>query len=109
MTRVLTTDGVAYRTSCKRNNDETASFIKQFLRPLAALVLLISGQWCAAEEAGIEFFEKRIRPILADRCYKCHSAETNEIKGGLRLDTFAGLTKGGNRGAIVVPGKPEDT
>src|SRR5690349_21577931 len=52
------------------------------------------------------FFESKIRPLLAERCYKCHSSETGKIKGGLALDTREGLLHGGENGATVVPGNP---
>ena len=55
----------------------------------------------------LEFFEKRIRPVLAERCYECHSAAANKRKGGLTLDTRAGLLKGGETGPVLVPGDPE--
>jgi dienelactone hydrolase/Ca2+-binding EF-hand superfamily protein len=53
---------------------------------------------------GIAFFEKNIRPVLADKCYKCHSAAGESIKGGLTLDTREGIRSGGESGAAVVPG-----
>jgi len=56
---------------------------------------------------GLEFFEKRIRPVLMDRCFKCHSAQSEKLKGGLRLDSRAGLLKGGDTRAAIVPGDPE--
>ena len=57
-------------------------------------------------EAGLEFFEKKIRPVLVDQCYKCHSAKSEKVKGGLLLDSRAGLLKGGDSGPAIVPGKP---
>ena len=57
------------------------------------------------DPAKIEFFEKKIRPILVDNCYNCHSANTN-AKGGLRVDDRNGLLNGGSLGAAIVPGKP---
>jgi len=54
---------------------------------------------------GIEFFEKKIRPILSDRCYKCHSGE--KVKAELWLDSRDALLKGGESGPAVVPGDPE--
>jgi hypothetical protein len=54
-----------------------------------------------------ELFEKRIRPLLIERCHKCHAAE--KTKGGLRLDSAADLMKGGESGAVVVPGKPDES
>ncbi len=55
----------------------------------------------------IEFFEKKIRPVLVESCYKCHSTEPDaKIKGGLALDTKEGLLRGGDSGPAVVPGNP---
>jgi uncharacterized membrane protein len=53
---------------------------------------------------GVEFFESKIRPVLTQRCYACHSAQAKEVKGGLLLDTRDGLRKGGESGVAVVPG-----
>jgi len=55
----------------------------------------------------IEFFEKHVRPVLADKCYSCHSAKAEKIKGGLLLDTREGSLKGGDSGPAVVPGNLE--
>ena len=54
-----------------------------------------------------EFFENRIRPVLANHCYKCHSAQAEKVKGGLLLDTRHDLLKGGDAGPAVVPGYPD--
>src|SRR4051812_29708428 len=54
---------------------------------------------------ALEFFEKRIRPLLVNNCYNCHSANTNS-KGGLRVDDRNGLLTGGGRGPALVPGQP---
>ena len=55
----------------------------------------------------IEFFEKRIRPLLAERCYECHSAGTKKLKGGLLLDSRGGALKGGDTRPAVFPGQPD--
>lgn len=52
----------------------------------------------------LAFFEKQIRPVLVDKCYQCHSAEAEKIKGSLVLDTREGIRKGGDTGPAVVPG-----
>ena len=52
---------------------------------------------------GLEFFEKKIRPVLATNCYACHSAEAKTRMGGLSLDTRDGIRTGGQRGHAVVP------
>ena len=59
---------------------------------------------------GLAFFEKRIRPVLAESCYKCHSAEAKaqgKLKGGLFLDTREGVLVGGDTGPSIVLGKPD--
>jgi hypothetical protein len=55
---------------------------------------------------GLEFFETKIRPVLVKHCYECHSAKSKEVKGGLLVDTAAGLTRGGDSGPALVAGKP---
>jgi len=57
--------------------------------------------------AGNEFFESRIRPVLVDNCYQCHSAKAKKIKGDLLLDTRDGVLKGGENGPVLVPGAPD--
>jgi hypothetical protein len=79
-----------------------------FFAPILLLVLA-AGSTLAAEpdSAGVEFFEKNIRPILVDRCYNCHSAKSEKIKGKLLLDTRQGVSAGGEGGPIIIPGHPE--
>lgn len=60
-----------------------------------------------ADEAGLAFFESKIRPVLIEHCYRCHSVETDESKGGLLLDSRAAIRAGGERGAAVAPGDPD--
>ena len=55
----------------------------------------------------MEFFEKKIRPVLAAECYECHGG--TKRKGGLALDSREGLRTGGESGAAIVPGKPEES
>jgi hypothetical protein len=55
----------------------------------------------------LDFFENKIRPVLADHCYKCHSALAEKVKGGLLLDSREALLKGGDDGAVIVPGNPD--
>ncbi len=57
----------------------------------------------APTPAGLEFFESKIRPVLARNCYGCHSAEAKTRMGGLSLDTRDGIRAGGQRGHAVVP------
>ena len=60
-------------------------------------------------DADLAFFEKNIRPVLIKSCYECHSAEADKLKAGLALDARAALLKGGDSGAVVVLGKPEES
>src|SRR5258708_21171747 len=62
----------------------------------------------AADDAGREFFENRIRPVLIEHCYECHNSHT-KTEGGLALDCREGLLDGGNSGVAVMPGKPAES
>jgi len=53
-----------------------------------------------------EFFEKQIRPVLVEHCYKCHSKDSAKLKGGLRVDGRKLLLAGGDNGPSLVPGDP---
>lgn len=76
--------------------------------------LVLGGGSAVAQEspnappskAALAFFEKKIRPVLVQHCYECHSAGAKKIQGGLTLDTREGLLRGGESGPAVVPGKP---
>jgi cytochrome c553 len=57
-------------------------------------------------QAAVDRFEKRVRPILVKHCYECHGPDTDKGEASLRLDTLAGVLKGGESGPGVVPGKP---
>ncbi|HLJ11286.1 MAG TPA: DUF1549 domain-containing protein, partial [Planctomycetaceae bacterium] len=80
---------------------------------LIGAVIALSASAGLAEEpmltpAAAAFFEQKIRPLLIERCYPCHS-EAKKIKGGLALDTRAGWIKGGESGPAIVPGKPDES
>lgn len=80
------------------------------LLPLLLLSSSIVGTatHAAAEDERLTFFEKKVRPLLVEHCYTCHSAETKP-SGGLRVDDWHGLLDGGNSGPAVVPGKPAES
>jgi hypothetical protein len=64
------------------------------------------------DKKGLDFFESKIRPLLVDNCYQCHSAKAaaeGKLKGGLQLDTREGARRGGETGPAVVPGKPDES
>ncbi|HWA26302.1 MAG TPA: PSD1 and planctomycete cytochrome C domain-containing protein [Lacunisphaera sp.] len=79
---------------------------------MSALLLSCSLAYSAEPalaKADIDFFEARVRPVLSDKCYKCHSHTADKIKGGLLLDSRDALLSGGSSGAAIVPGKPDDS
>jgi len=59
--------------------------------------------------ADISFFEEHIRPILENRCAKCHSAQAKDLHANLYLDSRPGWQKGGDSGPAIVPGKPAES
>jgi hypothetical protein len=64
----------------------------------------------SADPAGLEFFESKIRPVLVDNCYSCHSAGAKSLKGKLLLDTRDGILKGGeSEQPAIVPGNLDDS
>ena len=68
--------------------------------------IALSGP-AAAEQ--VEFFENKVRPLLVEHCYSCHSAEAEakgKLKAGLRMDSLEGLKKGGDSGPALTPGDP---
>ncbi len=56
--------------------------------------------------AQIEFFENKVRPVLADKCYRCHGDDEKKLKAGLHLNSLAGLLNGGDSGPAIVAGDP---
>ena len=77
--------------------------------PVCAAALLVLGGHASAQSEGAEFFEKSVRPLLAQHCLACHSAASRPLMGGLRLDSREGVEKGGSRGPAIVGGKPEQS
>ena len=84
------------------------------LKKAATLVLgtaaLVWGQTLSATEVikqQLEFYEAKILPVLADKCFKCHSGGEDKLKGSLSVETKEAMLKGGDTGPAVVPGNPE--
>jgi len=77
-----------------------------------ACVILVSGASVThaadapkIDPAHLKFFETKVRPLLAERCYKCHGEDKQ--KGDLRMDSLAGLMHGGKSGPAIEPGQPD--
>ena len=90
------------------------SWIRRFLLTCSILgtCWVGSGVRLAAqtEEAShLDFFERRVRPLLSKHCFACHGAAIENPQGNLRLDQRAGLLEGGNRGPAIVPHRPDES
>ena len=82
------------------------------LHPWRNCILLILLSPCLGKaqetDAGkLALFENKIRPILVEHCYECHSGNPDEAMGGLLLDSRAGWRKGGDSGAAIAVGDPQ--
>src|SRR5215204_5076174 len=89
-------------------------FTKKYVVPAVSLALigLPAPAWTgqpAPTAEQVEFFEKRVRPLLVKHCYECHSQDAKKLQGKLLLDSRAGVQKGGRSGASLIPGKPQES
>lgn len=95
------------------NSTSFASFaLVVFLIRFAAISAPVFSQEAAEspeQAAKLEFFEKKIRPVLIEHCYECHSAESKTVQGGLLVDTAQGLVQGGDSGPAVIPNKLDES
>ena len=99
------------RMLCRANTIRRAA-ATGFLVFCQAVACLAAESTKASDAAGLDFFEKKIRPVLAQECYQCHSAQAaaqKKLKGGLLLDSRDGARKGGESGPAIVPGKPDES
>src|SRR6185503_5329273 len=88
-----------------RTGPRAAAWLFVAAIPLAVNIVAEARQSAAPPSAqSDDFFESRVRPVLASNCYDCH---TDTRMGGLRLDSREALLKGGRSGPAVVPGDPE--
>lgn len=91
---------------CRAKQVLTCLVVTAFLPSLCAKVSAQDEPLLSKEQA--DFFENKIRPVLVDSCYECHSAEAGKnVAGSLMLDSKAGVLEGGDSGPTIVPGKPE--
>lgn len=73
---------------------------------LVGWVATVAAAETAPTPEDLEFFEKRVRPVLVERCYGCHSAKSEKLKGNLRLDHRDAILRGGDIGPAAIPGEP---
>jgi mono/diheme cytochrome c family protein len=73
-----------------------------------AILLLFTSSIAASDPEGVAFFEQKIRPVLIEHCYPCHSGGAPKLKGNLLLDSKEGWAKGGDSGEpAIIPGMPD--
>ncbi|MSR58795.1 MAG: DUF1553 domain-containing protein [Planctomycetaceae bacterium] len=85
------------------------SMSRLFASLLFTIVIGVPLRGASADDEGLEFFEKKIRPVLVEHCQECHSAGAKKLGGGLLLDHREGIRKGGDSGKAVEPGKPDES
>lgn len=84
---------------------------------LAGSLAIVAAMACVAAadenqddlDESLRFFERKVRPILVERCFECHSGSSKILQGGLRLDQRPRVLAGGDTGPAVVPGNPDDS
>ena len=89
-------------------------FIRKIHKRKLLCIISLSFVFLLSQLVGIadqktDFFEKKIRPVLSNNCYECHSAKSKSLKAGLLLDRKAGWERGGKNGTVIVPGKPDES
>jgi hypothetical protein len=87
---------------------------RRIVAPLVPLLVAVSlragiSPGATPSSSDLQFFESKIRPLLIDRCYKCHSRDADKVKGGLMLDTREAWMHGGDSGPAIVPGNPGES
>src|SRR5262245_37117786 len=88
--------------------------MRTWLLPPIAILFFSLGNVLAEEPAKVSeedltFFEAKVRPLLVEHCYECHSQGAKTLQGGLLLDAAEGVRTGGDNGPVVVPGKLDDS
>ena len=76
------------------------------------LLVFLAGVGTLAQEGQptaeqLQFFETKVRPLLSEHCYACHSGEAGKLQAGLFVDSRSGLLRGGDSGPAIVPGDPQ--
>jgi hypothetical protein len=102
----LRVSGLMYAELLSKSQAKRGPRVTERSSMLSTKWMLALVAFGASGDPGIDFFETKIRPVLATQCYACHSSATKTPLGGLQLDTKAGIRAGGKSGPAVVPGNP---
>ena len=86
---------------------QSFTHVGESLMRFAVLVVIFRSQAFGADD--VEFFESKVRPLLAEQCYACHSSKAKIVQGGLRLDSRETTLRGGHSGPALVPGNPDQS
>ena len=81
----------------------------KWLWPTLFLWAALRSNAAGLAQDQIDFFENKVRPLLVEQCYDCHSAKAEKLKGSLFLDSKEGISKGGASGPVLIAGKPEES
>ncbi len=87
----------------------------ELVRMMSVLTFIVLASEVSASDEPrptqeqLQFFEARVRPLLVEHCYECHSVESGESSGELLIDSAVGIRQGGTRGAALVPGKADQS
>lgn len=85
-----------------------STMARRFLVAVVCLTVFVSNaKHTLADDNADAFFEKKIRPVLAESCFRCHGGQ--KTSGKLRIDSADALLKGGENGAAIVPGRPDES
>jgi hypothetical protein len=89
---------------------EASFMMSELFLAVGLLMSLIGTPPLYSADDGIAFFEQKIRPVLIEHCYECHSGQAKKLKSNLYLDSQSGWEKGGDYGEpSIIPGKPDES
>jgi hypothetical protein len=100
----LTAGAANLLRSIRRRSDNLDVGIQPSRIGLALLGMITCFSVGKGQDPKVDFFETKIRPVLVERCYECHSAQASDLGGQLRLDGPSAMRQGGSMGAALVPG-----
>jgi hypothetical protein len=99
--------GEHWQSMCDVRSTRFGLVACMFFAGMLASTMITRASDAKPDRAAADLFESKIRPLLAEHCYKCHSSQAKSLKGGLRLDNPTDMKKGGDNGPAVVPGDAE--